>query len=206
MLNVSHLHAFAVIVFFVAMSGCGPGPIKHLKTKPGYPWCAPGKQIQAGERSMGKSFYGDIWQRYWVDNKGKVHDPEKLGEKVWDYLKTTGDVARIDQLVKANQCTDQMRIVSINPVVVLTQPCQHKRFENTPGWTGHGTDLGIELAYAADDLMFFDEPIKWLSPDLKQPPKAITFNASGVAEISLGKGNGKLILTHEGEFLKVTRQ
>src|SRR5436190_24084821 len=124
------IFAFCIGLLIVgaALIGCGPSPLVKLRTHPGCPWCSPNRQVQEGRRSMGQSFYGDIWKDFWLDDAGKEYDPEAVSKKVWDYLKTTGDVAKVDEALQSGKCPAQMRIVSVNPIVVLVQPCQHKRF------------------------------------------------------------------------------
>ena len=153
---------------------------------------------------MGQSFYGDIWKDFWLDDSGKEYDPEVVSKKVWDYLKTTGDVSKIDKALQSGKCPAQMRIVSLNPIVILVQPCQHKRFEHLKVHVSHGTKSAQELSFVPDRDMYFDEPMLWLSPDLKTGLTAITFSVAGTAEISLDKG--KLKLVHEGDFCKVSRE
>jgi hypothetical protein len=154
---------------------------------------------------MGRSFYGDIWKHFWLDHSGREYDPERVSERVWEYLKTTGDAAKIDSARIAGQCSPWMRIVAVDPIVVIQIPCQHKRFANSRVLLSHGTRSAQELSLGqTDGDFYFDEPMEWFSTDLKKGPTKISFSAEGVAEISLA--SGKLILTHEGEWCKVARQ
>lgn len=153
---------------------------------------------------MGKSFYGDIWKDFWLGVSGEEYDPEVVSEQAWDYLKATGEVSKISQALQTGRCPAQMRIVSVSPIVVLIQPCQHKRFADQKVHVSHGTKSAQELSFVPDRDMYFDEPMLWLSPDLGKGPTAITFSATGTAEISLG--SGKLKLVHEGDFCKISRE
>lgn len=188
----------------MVLIGCGQRPLARLRTQAGCPWCAPHKQVQVGDRSQGKSFYGDIWKRFWIDDQGNEYDPEQVSQQVWTYLTQVGEAAKIDQTRKTGACSSQMRIVSVNPVVVLLEPCQHRRFDPSKGLVGHGTKLAQELAYTPDSDMYFDEPMQWLSPDLNTGPTLITFSPEGIATIPLK--SGQLRLVREGERCKVTRE
>ena len=176
----------------------------RLKTLPGCPWCGPHQQVQVGDRSQGKSFYGDIWKSFWLDDKGNEYDPGQVSQQVWTYLTKVGEVAKIDQARKTGACSSEMRIVSVNPVVVLLEPCQHRRFDPAKGLVGHGKKLPQELAYTPSGDMYFDEPMQWLSPDLNTGPTTIKFSPDGVATIPLN--SGQLRLVHDGEWCKVTRE
>jgi hypothetical protein len=124
--------------------------------------------------------------------------------QVWAYLEARGEAAKIQQAQVTGQCPPQMRIVSIKPIVVLTQPCQHKRFVDQGVHVSHGTKSALELSFLSDKDLYFDEPMQWLSPDLKTGPNSISFSADGTAEISLG--SGKLKLVRQGDFCKVSRE
>jgi len=193
-----------IVLLGSTLIGCGPGPLVRVRDHQGCPWCEPGKQTRLGLRSMGKSFYGDIWRERWVDPSRREYDPFQVSEQVWDYLRSTGDVARIEAALRAKKCSEWMRIVSVDPIIVIMIPCQHERFTASKVMTSHGTRMAMELAYTPTDLMYFSEPMRWLSPDLKQGPTVITFSDKGEAEIPLK--NGKLKLVHEGERCKISRE
>ncbi len=190
-----------VLILGMALLGCGQKPLISLKTIAGCPWSAPHKQMQIGMRSQGQSFYGALYKNFWKADSGEEYDPEKVSQQVWAYLTKTGDVARITEEHKKGVCSSQMRIVSVDPVIVLIQPCQHKHFN---GEGPHGTRVVQELAYTSDRDMYFDEPMQWVSPDLSTGPNAIRFSPEGIATIPLE--NGQIKLVHEGEWCKVTRE
>lgn len=192
------------LLLSVALVGCGRGPLLKLRTHKGCPWCSPTRQAQEGERSMGSSFYGDIWKNFWMDKDGDEHDPEAVGKEVWSYLKEIGYVSTIEDSIRQGRCSPAMRIVSVNPVIVVMQPCQHKRYEHLKVHLSHGIRHPFELTQIPDRDMYFDEPMQWFSPDLKTAPTEITFSKAGVAEITLP--DGKLKLVHEGEWCKITRE
>lgn len=152
---------------------------------------------------MGQSAYGNIWKKFWRDASGREHDPERVAGQAWKYLQSTGDVAAIETARHAGECSPWMRIVCLDPIVVLQIPCQHKRFADTGQLQFHGTQSALELSFVPDTEMYFDESLSWSSPDLKQAPTQLTFT-DGVAEIPLA--NGKLILTQDGEWCKVRRE
>ena len=153
---------------------------------------------------MGKSFYGDIWKPFWIDDRGREYDPEEVSKKVWAYLDEIGYTQEIDAGQRAGNCTPWMRIVSVEPVVILMIPCQHRRFAGTDVLVAHGTRSALELSFVSDLPLYFDEPMQWASPDLQQGPTTISFSEAGDAEIPLRKG--KLTLHHEGESCLVHRE
>lgn len=153
---------------------------------------------------MGASFYGDIWKNFWLDSSGREHDPEKVSQQVWAFIQKNGDLARMEKDQEAGQCAPAMRIVSLNPTVVLMIPCQHKRFVGTGQHLAHGTRSALELSFVPDKEMYFDEPMEWLSPDLRIGRTKVTFSDLGEAEIGLKKG--KLKLKRDGEWCVVSRE
>lgn len=200
----SAISVLLAITACFTLTGCGPGPITGLRTHVGCPWCAPNRQVREGQRSTGKSFYGDIWKSCWMADNGQEYDPEQVAQQVWNYLKTTGDAAKIETARIQGACTHWMRIVSVNPVIVIRIPCQHPRFAGTSSLQSHGTKLPLELSFVPKEEMFFDEPMEWLSPDLKKGPIKLSFSDQGIAEIPLP--SGKLRLSRNADRCQITRE
>lgn len=195
---------FCVLLFILLFMGCSKAPLEKLRTTPGCPFSEADKQVQLGDRKTGSTYYGPIHKEMWLDSNGREYDPEVEANKVFDYLKETGDIEKVNEALKNQTCAPWMRIVSINPLVVIQIPCQHKRWKPDDGNSAHGTRLALELSFTPDKQMYFDEPMEWFSPTLKQPPTLIKFSDQGKAEIKLKKG--KLVLSREGEWCNVTRK
>jgi hypothetical protein len=194
----------SVMCFVLQFVGCGKGPLERLRSTPGCPWCEPGKQVQQGERKTGSTYYGSIHKVMWLDSNGREYDPEIVANKVFDFLKVTGDIKRIEDAANNLTCAPWMRIVSINPLVVIQIPCQHKRWVSGDGNSAHGTRMAKELSFTPKENMYYDEPMEWFSPTLNQRPTRIGFSEDGTAEIKLKKD--KLVLAKSGEWCIVTRQ
>jgi hypothetical protein len=153
---------------------------------------------------MGKSFYGDIWKEFWIDDSGQEYDPEKVGKDVWEYISTTRLAKSIDDAKRQGQASAQMRIVSVNPVIVLLFPSEHQRRSGVGENLSKGTRHPQELAWTPDSDPEFAEPMQWLSPDLKAGPTDITFSGTGEAEIPLK--TGKIKLVHTAGQCRITRE
>lgn len=186
------------------VAGCGPRKLVRLKTKTGCPWCSPNQQVQVGERSMGKSFYGDIWREFWVDDNGQEYDPIEVGKQVWQYLEKIGYTRTIDLATRQGQGCAQMRIVSVNPVIVVLYPSEFQRLGGKGKNLSMGTRHPLELAWTSDAHPEFGAPMQWLSPDFKVGPTDIQFSGAGVAEIPLKIG--KLKLVRDGDLCRIVRE
>jgi hypothetical protein len=200
----------AILTFFMAMTilgvlvGCGQRKLVRLQTRVGCPWCGPNRQVQVGQRSMGKSFYGAIWREFWIDDAGQEYDPEKVGKDVWGYISTTRLAKSIDDAKQQGQACAQMQIVSVNPIIVLLYPSEHQRLNGVGQNLSMGTRHPQELAWTPNSAPDFAEPMQWLSPDLKAGPTDITFSVAGEAEIPLK--TGKIKLVHTAGVCKITRE
>jgi hypothetical protein len=175
-----------------------------MKTKVGCPWCSPNRQVQVGERSMGKTFYGDIWKSFWVDDSGQEYDPEEIGKQVWNYIATTSLAQSIENAKQPGQSCAQMQIIAVNPVIVLLYPSEHQRLQGVGQNLSNGTRHPLELAWTPDAAPIFAEPMQWLSPELKAGPTDIVFSDAGVAEILLK--TGKIKLVHTEDRCQITRE
>jgi hypothetical protein len=168
----------SVMCFVLQFVGCGKGPLERLRSTPGCPWCEPGKQVQQGERKTGSTYYGSIHKVMWLDSNGREYDPEIVANKVFDFLKVTGDIKRIEDAANSWVSGD--------------------------GNSAHGTRMAKELSFTPKENMYYDEPMEWFSPTLNQRPTRIGFSEDGTAEIKLKKD--KLVLAKSGEWCIVTRQ
>lgn len=153
---------------------------------------------------MGKSFYGDIWREFWIDESGQEYDPEEIGKQVLEYIATTPLGKEIEDARQRRQATAQMRIVSVDPVIVLLYPSEYQRLQGVGQNLSMGTTHPVELAWTAKTDPEFAEPMQWLSPDLKAGPTDITFSETGEAAIPLARGKIKLV--HTGDRCQISRE
>lgn len=204
MTNCKSLICFMVMALLVPLPGCGQRQLVRLETRKGCPWCGPNRQVQVGERSMGKSFYGDIWKEFWIDDSGREYDPAEAGQQVWDYIATTRLAKTIDDARQHNQACAQMQIIAVDPMIVLLYPSEHQRLRGVGQNLSMGTRHPMELASTPDRVPVFAEPMHWLSPELKTGPVEIRFSESGVAEIPLTAG--KIRLVRAGDQCRITRE
>lgn len=190
------------IVLAATVVGCGR-PLQRLETRAGCPWSGPKQQVQVGRRSMGHSFYGEIWKEFWVDESGREYDPEEVSKKVWKYIETT-NLAKSIRLAGNKHGCAQMQIVALNPTIVLLYPSEYQRLKGVGENLSKGTRMAQELAYQPLNNPIFAEPMEWLSPDLATGPQQLKFSANGEAEIPLKSGRIKLV--HSGDHCLVTRE
>lgn len=185
-----------LLLILAASTGCGNGPLvmKPNAKIPG-PWCAPNQRTQIGERVVGQTAYGPRYKQFLVDAANREHDPDTIAENVWSYLERTGDAKTIQEAFAKEGAYPKMYVVSINPTVVVMATGRDAKLPQTIGPKPERYYWKAQVY--CFNLMLYQEGLQWFSPDFKQRPTPLPFNAQGHAEIALPPG--KLILQHEGD-------
>ncbi len=189
----------------LSMTGCSrPGPLVISKKQPDYaPWCGPTQRVQVGQRVVGHVHDGPKHRQFLVDDTGKEHDPEKIADQAWSYLKRTGDAKKIIEAFAKEAYVSTMPVVSINPLIVILETHQDAAGLKQPREMAD-KDWYWRAQIQPNSKPHFSHGLRWFSPELKQAPTKLEFSKSGVAEIELP--NGKLKLVREGDRCITTRE
>lgn len=167
------------------------------------PWIGPKEQLVEQQKRHAAVISATSYvETRWLDKSNNEYDLNHIATDAQTYLYSTSTGSN---LLKSDTWPWKA-IVSIRPTVVLlvpSDPMKVKRGDllgmNHPVRTiGNAKYGGCD--YGSVD--FYNEGMKWYSPDLKQEPSMVSF-ADGKAEIQLP--NGKLRLIVRGEVCKITR-
>ena len=194
-----------LLIVCLSMTSCSrPGPLVISKKQPDYaPWCGPNQRARVGQRVVGHVHDGPKHRQFLVDDTGKEHDPEKIAEQVWAYLKRTGDAKKIIEAFGREAYVATMPVVSINPLIVILESHQDAASLKQPREMAN-KDWYWRAQIQPNSKPRFSDGLRWFSPELKQAPTTLEFSKSGVAEIELS--NGKLKLVREGDRCTTTRE